>query len=210
MLFRSSTTQCLLRRPIFLAPRVRALHTTLHRRNEPSQESPPPEIPPDFFIQALENTAKAPWLHLASRTEEESLQRVYVLTWQIFFYLSRPQKGEDFSSEQYLLDFIQADVPRDSEMYRARLAAVSILKAVRSNINSISQNSPLRKEQTEIFDLFGALTPLFDQHLPVGKDVSLEEWKELWETASPILLATGMKLDEKGYGFDQEGEEAPK
>lgn len=93
-------------------------------------------------------------------------------------------------------------------MYRARLAVISILKAVRTNINNIPQNSALRKEQTEIFDLFGALTPLFDSSLPTEQDVSVEEWKEFWEKASPILLATGLKLDEKGYGFDKD-EETP-
>lgn len=99
-----SPTQRLLRRPAVSAPRAsRALHTSVYLRNQSSQDTPPPEIPPDFFIQALENTAKAPWLHLASRTDAESLQRLYVLTWQIFFYLSRPQTGEDFSSDQYLL-----------------------------------------------------------------------------------------------------------
>lgn len=48
-------------------------------------------IPPDMWIEALENTASAPWLYILSTEHGDRLERGFSLIFQIVLYLSRSQ-----------------------------------------------------------------------------------------------------------------------
>lgn len=94
-------------------------------------------------------------------------------------------------------------MPVDSEMHRARVAAATLIGAAQTHINSIPLNAKVREEQTELFALFGAIVPLCEMSLPSKDQFNLNEWKAFWGRATPILLETAVKLDEKGFGFEE-------
>jgi hypothetical protein len=77
----------------------------------------------------------------------------------------------------------------------------------------------LRTEYPQIFEIVGALEPLRDRFLvevrPVGSEgnktkgweVGLEEvqdWKEFWGRAMPVLMELGMRLDDAGFGIGED------
>lgn len=74
-----------------------------------------------------------------------------------------------------------------------------ITRAVVRDISSIPVSSPLRTEQTEVFNIFGALQALHDMYLMDGE---VDNWGEFWSRAQPVVLSLGMKLDEVGFGLN--------
>lgn len=73
-------------------------------------------------------------------------------------------------------------------------------------MSSIPENSPLRQEHAELFEISGALQPLHDVYLANG-DPDAQEWIDFWSRAEPVLIALGEKLSESGFGVDPEAPE---
>ncbi|KAF5376905.1 hypothetical protein D9615_007354 [Tricholomella constricta] len=166
------------------------------------------EADAEKWISILENTASAPWLHKLSPDHASRLKVAYTLLFQIVLYLSRP--GE---SEQLLLAFATAPAPPDSEIGRARTAVGAIIKAAVHQLSSVPVSSPLRREQAEVFALFGALQVIHDMYLVDDEATAagagagpggLEAWSAFWARTQPVVLELGMKLDEKGFGWTEE------
>lgn len=84
-------------------------------------------------------------------------------------------------------------------MHRARVAVAKILRVVVHNLSSIPANSPLRTEKPDIFHVFGALLPLHDVYL-VSDDGEVDEWRDFWVKAQPIMLRLGELLAESQEG----------
>ncbi|KAG5640482.1 hypothetical protein DXG03_008341, partial [Asterophora parasitica] len=173
------------------------------------------------WISILENTTSAPWLYKFSPVPSERLQVAYTLLFQIVLYLTRPGETEQFlvvsccffsfpalSINQIIFGILQAfhtaPAPDDSEIGRARKAIGTILKAAVAQISSVPVNSPLRTDHTEVFDIFGALQVIHDTYLVDDEIVDLKAWSEFWGRTQPVVLELGMKLDEKGFGWNEE------
>ena len=58
------------------------------------------EIPPEWWIGALEATANAPWLFHLPNEKVDRLKRAFTLIFQIILYLGRPQEIE--KAQQFL------------------------------------------------------------------------------------------------------------
>ncbi|KAM6497622.1 hypothetical protein JOM56_005570 [Amanita muscaria] len=159
------------------------------------------EIPPEWWINALEATANAPWLFHLPNEPVDRLKRAFTLLFQIILYLGRPQ--EEGVAIQFLNAFHSAVVPPESEIGRARRAVANITRAVVHDISSIPLTSPLRGEQVRLFEIFDALQPLHDVYLENMREgeVDAGEWSEFWKRAEPVLLTLGETLDQGGFGL---------
>ncbi|KAJ8453684.1 hypothetical protein ONZ45_g19611 [Pleurotus djamor] len=167
----------------------------------PSDSDP---IPPERWIEALETVANAEWLTHRPLDPSDRMRRAYALLMQVILYLHRPQP----EVEQYLVDFMQAEVTPESEIHRARKATTSIARVVLQDLASVPSN-PLHADNPQVFAILGALMPLHDVYLDGLKEkegiiLDLPEWTEFWEKAQPILLELALKLDEAGFGLDKQ------
>lgn len=84
-------------------------------------------------------------------------------------------------------------------MHRARVAVAKLLRAVVFNLSSIPANSPIRAQKPEVFNVFGALVPLHDVYL-TSVDGQVDEWREFWSKAQPIMIRLGELLAEPEEG----------
>ncbi|KAF8955341.1 hypothetical protein BDZ97DRAFT_1858331, partial [Flammula alnicola] len=177
-----------------------------------NEEAPPHEDTPadstkdapsdkGIWLLALENTASAPWLNQLAPDHEDRLRSAYILFFQVILTLSRPQDQEE--AIQFMFAFDNVPVPPTSEIGRARRAVAIITRTIVNQISSIPLSSPVREKHPDIFNVHGALVPLSDVHL-AEPDGAVEDWKEFWARAQPVLLGLGEKLDEAGYGIDLE------
>ena len=93
-------------------------------------------------------------------------------------------------------------------MGRARIASAKLIKAVVHQANSIPSSSPLRKDNEEAFKIVDALTAVTDAHL-TNNDGVVEDWKQFWSHAQPVLVGLAQELTEKGFVLQEpEGEGA--
>ncbi|KAK2467478.1 hypothetical protein APHAL10511_000333 [Amanita phalloides] len=102
-------------------------------------------------------------------------------------------------------------VPPDSEIGRARRAVANITRAVINDLSSVPENSSVRQDHAEIFDLLGALRPLcgvYLENVRVGEDLEVQAWSDFWSRAEPILISLCEALDEKGLGLEQDERKA--
>ncbi|KAG6874516.1 hypothetical protein C0995_010427 [Termitomyces sp. Mi166 len=150
------------------------------------------------WISILENTTSVPWLFSSKPGPREKLMLAYTLLFQVVLYLSRPEGGE-----QFLTAFGTAPAPPESEIGRARAAVPVILRATVHHLSTIPLNSPLRRDHSDIFDIFGALQAIHDVYL-TDKISDLETWTTFWSRVQPVIIELGMKLDEKGFGFPED------
>ncbi|KAF8625650.1 hypothetical protein AX15_005271 [Amanita polypyramis BW_CC] len=187
------------------------------------------EIPPEWWIGALETTANAPWLFHLPQEPVDRLKRTFTLIFQIILYLGRPQEtemahqflnvsGKSFSTKYFVASsnhahlqaFGTAIVPPESEIGRARRAVATITRAVVQDISSIPESSPLREQHAELFGVFGALEPLHDVYLKntENNQMDVREWGDFWSKAEPVLISIAQALDEKGFGLEADEREA--
>jgi hypothetical protein len=83
-------------------------------------------------------------------------------------------------------------------MGRARIASAKLIKAVAHQANGISPSSPIRKDNEEVFKIVEALTAVTDAHL-TNNDGVVEDWKQFWSHAQPVLVGLAQELTEKGF-----------
>ncbi|KAF8951527.1 hypothetical protein BDZ97DRAFT_1886056 [Flammula alnicola] len=156
-----------------------------------------------MMLRAFENTASAPWLNLLAPDHEDRLRRAYSLFFQIKLTLSRVQDPEE--AIQFLFEFDNVvPVPPTSEVGRARRVVAILTHTIVNQISSIPLSSPVREKYPDIFNIHGALVPLSDIHLE-EPDGAVEDWREFWARAQPVLFGLGEKLHEAGFGIDSEG-----
>jgi hypothetical protein len=74
--------------------------------------------------------------------------------------------------------------------------------AIVRDLASIPLDSPIRYQDQEVFDVFGALIPLYQMYVAEGQDLGQPAWSEFWSKAQNIMLALCMKLYQGGYGFE--------
>ncbi|TFK64318.1 hypothetical protein BDN72DRAFT_881578 [Pluteus cervinus] len=122
-------------------------------------------ISPSRYIDALESTARAPWLWIIPPEDEEKLKRAHSLLFQTIMYLNRPLEGDKGARNRAWLAFDFFPVPATSEVARARRAIASITQVIIKNISSIPMNSPLRTKHQKIFEIFGTLEVLGKTYL---------------------------------------------
>ncbi|KAF8060662.1 hypothetical protein FPV67DRAFT_302071 [Lyophyllum atratum] len=151
------------------------------------------------WISILENTVSAPWLFSLPPDPEQRLKLAYALLFQIVLYLTRPAEAE-----QFIVAFGTAPASSDSEIGRARASVGVIIKAAVHQMSSVPANSPVRSDQADVFDIFGALHAIHDMYLTDSDISDLETWSDFWMRAQPVVLELGMKLDEKGFGVTED------
>ncbi|TFK64324.1 hypothetical protein BDN72DRAFT_723674, partial [Pluteus cervinus] len=117
------------------------------------------------WIEALETTARAPWLGMIPLDDGDKLKQAYALLLQTVLYLGRPHEGGEDAVNQFLFAFQSLPVPPSSEISRARRATASITLAIIKNISSVPLNSAVRMNHQEIFGIFGALEVLGNTYL---------------------------------------------
>jgi len=180
-------------------PSSRSYTTQTQNPDEAQPEAEAKSEPPsEEWISILENTTSAPWLFSVSPDPKQRLKLAYTLLFQIVLYLTRPAEAE-----QFIVAFSTAPASPESEIGRARAAVGVIIRAAVRQLESVPLNSPIRVEQADIYDLFGALQVLHDTYL--FEDISpLETWSQFWARAQPVVLELGIKLDEKGFGLTED------
>jgi hypothetical protein len=89
-----------------------------------------------------------------------------------------------------------------SDIARARAAIGVLTGTVVRDLASIPLNSTIRADHREIFDIFGALVPLYDVYISEGQDLEQPAWAEFWSKALRIMVPLAVKLDEGGYGLE--------
>lgn len=102
--------------------------------------------------------------------------------------------------------FETARVPDHSEMGRARIASAKLIKSVVHQTNSIPATSSLRKDNENVFKIVEALTAITDAHL-TNNDGVVEDWKQFWSHAQPVLVGLAQELSEKGFVLQEPEEE---
>ncbi|KAJ7775685.1 hypothetical protein DFH07DRAFT_952076 [Mycena maculata] len=123
--------------------------------------------------------------------EDPGLLRVsYAIIYEITRYLAR--HGDD--SDGYLV-FMNSDAPEDSNLALARKSIFRLTEILVAYLSAVSPSSPLRQAHSGIFDLLGALEPLY-----IIYDES--EWRFFWSRAQPVILELGVQLDQAGFGGD--------
>lgn len=101
-------------------------------------------------------------------------------------------------------DFEKAPLEEGTEIARARAAIRILVGAAIRDIHSIPQSSPLRVEHRELFDIFGAIAPLWDAFLMEENGLDQPAWGEFWSKGQYILITLGEKLDQCGFGYKEE------
>ncbi|KAF8632478.1 hypothetical protein AX17_004828 [Amanita inopinata Kibby_2008] len=193
-------------------PSIRTFTTSHQRLSQGSEEGTKDdkkrEIPPEWWIGALETTAHAPWLFHMPPEDPDKLKKAFTLIFQVIIYLGRPQEQE--KATQFLAAFGSAVVPAESEIGRARRAITNIIRALVHDIEAVPESSALREQHPEVFGLFGALEPLYDMYLEEMTDVeqNAKEWHEFWSRAEPVLISLAQVLDEKGFGLEPDEKKA--
>ncbi|KAH0589564.1 hypothetical protein H2248_005300 [Termitomyces sp. 'cryptogamus'] len=190
-------------------PRTRLRVTTFHRSfTTPSnscmaQPSEPEEAAlenEERWISILENTTSAPWLFSSKPGPKEKMMLAYILLFQIILYISRPKGGEQFLIASA---FGTAPAPTESEIGRARIAVPVILRAVVHNMSTVPLDSPLRREHSDIFGIFGALQAIHDMYL-TDTISDLQTWTTFWSRVQPVVIELVTTLDEKGFGLSKD------
>ncbi|KIK05070.1 hypothetical protein K443DRAFT_46070, partial [Laccaria amethystina LaAM-08-1] len=136
-------------------------------------------------------------------------------TTTVIMYLGRPQASEE-AAAQYLSAFDSLPAPPTTPIGRARTCTSICTSAIIHVLSSTPLSSPLRTEYPQIFEIVGALEPLRDRFLvekvrPVGNEGNktkgwevgpeeVQDWKEFWGRAMPVLMELGMRLDDAGFG----------
>ncbi|KNZ80229.1 hypothetical protein J132_06655 [Termitomyces sp. J132] len=120
----------------------------------------------------------------------------YILLFQIILYISRPKGGE-----QFLIASVHS--PTESEIGRARIAVPVILRAVVHNMSTVPLDSPLRREHSDIFGIFGALQAIHDMYL-TDTISDLQTWTTFWSRVQPVVIELVTTLDEKGFGLSKD------
>jgi hypothetical protein len=158
-----------------------------------------------MYLAVLEATASAPWVALEHTEHDKAspadrMKRAYSRVFQIIMYLGQPQNEE--AAAKFLMNFEQAPLEAGSDIARARAAIVVLTGTVVRDLTSIPLKSAIRSEHHKIFEVFGALVPLYDLYIAEGQDLGQPAWSEFWSKAQHIMMALAMKLDEGGYGLD--------
>lgn len=91
-----------------------------------------------------------------------------------------------------------------SHVARARAAIFVLVGTIVRDIDSIPVSSKLRTEHRELFDIFGALLPLHDALKMEEHGIAQPAWAEFWSRGQYVLITLGQKLDECGYGIEDE------
>ncbi|KAJ7499858.1 hypothetical protein FB451DRAFT_46799 [Mycena latifolia] len=117
----------------------------------------------------------------------------YALIYEITRYLAR--HGDD--SEAYLSVFASSEAPQNSDLDRARKCVFRLTETVSTFISTVPQSSPLRAKHAAIFDLLGALEPLY---MIYSEDSDIQAWRDFWSRAQPVILELGVQLDKAGFG----------
>jgi len=172
----------------------------------PPPDDPPPEPTPEIYLKVLESTVSAPWVALEHTSHdkakpEDRLKRAYGRIFQIFMYLGRPQTEE--LAAQTLNDFEKAPLVEGSHVARARAAIALLVEIIIRDIDSIPLSSKLRVEHRELFDVFGALLPMYDALKMEENPIAQPAWAEFWSKSQYVLITLGQMLDECGYGLEK-------
>jgi len=133
---------------------------------------------------------------------ENRLRRVYSNLHAIFFYLGRFDDEQEAS--RYLVSFEQDEASKDTELYKARAAIVTIITSIVHAFQAIPQTAPVRKEASLVFDISGAIFPLYDVFLE-GQEgpPGVPDWGTFWDRSQPILLTLASALDDAGLGMTE-------
>lgn len=186
--------------------------------NVPNEQKP--NVPAERdLLEAFEKMSFNPtiWLRLPDNNDRFKIAYLYLL--QVIMYLGRPQASEE-AAAQYLSAFDSLPAPPNTPIGRARTCTSICTSAIIHVLSSTPPSSPLRTEHPQIFEIVGALEPLRDRFLvervrPVGNEgnktkgweVGLEEvqdWKEFWGRAMPVLMELGIRLDDAGFGIRED------
>ncbi|KAJ7683555.1 hypothetical protein B0H17DRAFT_1181586 [Mycena rosella] len=116
---------------------------------------------------------------------------------EVTSYLARHGDG----SEAYLSIFMNSNAPRGSDLLRARRCVFNLTETAVAFISLVPRSSPLRAEHTAIFDLNGALEPLY---MLYNEDIDTRQWREFWNRAQPVILELWAELHKAGFGPEEE------
>ncbi|KAJ7165642.1 hypothetical protein C8R43DRAFT_987182 [Mycena crocata] len=169
---------------------LRSFYSTVPDRQDEQPARSPSE---EEALAALEEVAKNTSI-IAVADAENNLRLSYATIYEIINYLTRNEDG----TGTYLSVFTNSETSSNSNLYRSRSAVFKLTKTVVARLSSISESSPLRKH-SGIFDLLGALEPLF---LVYDDSHNIQEWRDFWGRAQPVLLSLAAQLDEAGFGGD--------